>query len=78
MEGRGADWMRKMLGEFNDFKGEKNMIERMLLEKGHIPCFLPKFHTELNPIESSSDTLEHTASIRSHHCARTFHLHTTR
>ena len=27
------------------------MIEHMLIQKGHIPCFLPEFHPELNPIE---------------------------
>ena len=43
--------MRKTLGEFDDFKGEKSMIERILLEEGHNPCFFPKFHPELNPIE---------------------------
>ena len=49
--GKTGDWMRKTLGEHSDFKDEKSMIERMLIEKGHIPCFLPKFHPELNPIE---------------------------
>ena len=47
-EGRNGEWMRKMLGEFDDFKNETSMIERMLIEKR---CFLPKFHPELNPIE---------------------------
>ena len=50
-EGRNGEWMRNMLGEFDDFKNETSMIERMLIEKGHIPCFLPKVHPELNPIE---------------------------
>jgi transposase len=49
--GKSADWMRQTLGEHSDFKGEKSMIERMLIQKAHIPCFLPKFHPELNPIE---------------------------
>jgi transposase len=49
--GKSADWMRKSLGEHSDFKNEKSMVERMLVEKGHIPCFLPKFHPELKPIE---------------------------
>ena len=49
--GKGGDWMRKTLGEHLDFKTEKSMIEHMLIRKGHIPCFLPKFHPELNPIE---------------------------
>ena len=46
-----ADDMRKTLGEHDDFKNEKSMIEHFLLEKGHIPIFLPKYHPELNPIE---------------------------
>ena len=50
-EGKGGDWMCKRLAEFDDFMNEKSMIERMLIEKGNIPCFLPKFHPELNPIE---------------------------
>ena len=46
-----GDWMRKILGSHSDFRDEKSMIERMLTERGHVPCFLPKFHPELNPIE---------------------------
>ena len=49
--GKTGEWMRRMLGQHSDFRDEKSMIEHMLLEKGHIPCFLPKFHPELNPIE---------------------------
>ena len=49
--GKGADWMRETLAKHADFRDEKSMIERMLVERGHIPCFLPKFHPELNPIE---------------------------
>ena len=46
--GRGADWMREMLAIHSDFRDEKKHV---LIEKGHVPCFLPKFHPELNPIE---------------------------
>lgn len=49
--GMKADQMQKVLAGHPDFKGERNMIERLLIGKGHIPCFLPKFHPELNPIE---------------------------
>ena len=49
--GKSADWMRKTLGEQSDFKNKKSMVERTLVQKGYIPCFLPKFHPELNPIE---------------------------
>ena len=49
--GKGADWMRETLAKYSDFRDEKSMIEHLLIEKGHVPCFLPKFHPELNPIE---------------------------
>ena len=49
--GMKADQMRETLGKHEDFKNEKCMLEHFLLEKGHIPIFLPKFHPELNPIE---------------------------
>ena len=50
-DGMNADTMRATLANHADFKFEKNMIEHCLMEKGHVPCFLPKFHPELNPIE---------------------------
>ena len=43
--------MRETLAEHFDFRDETSMVERMLIDKAHIPCFLPKFHPELNPIE---------------------------
>ena len=43
--------MRETIAGHFDFKNEKNMIEHLLIQNGHIPCFLPKFHPELNPIE---------------------------
>ena len=49
--GKGADWMRETLAEHADFRDEKSMIEQMLMEHGYIPCFLHKFHPELNLIE---------------------------
>ena len=49
--GKNGDWMRETLAKHSDFKEEKSMIKHMLVERGHIPCFLPKFHPELNPIE---------------------------
>ena len=49
--GKNADWMRQKLASHPDFKNKKNMVERLLVEKGHICVFLPKFHPELNPIE---------------------------
>ena len=49
--GKGAAWMRETLAKHSDFRDEKSIIERMLVERAHIPCFLPKFHPELYPIE---------------------------
>ena len=46
-----ADKMRETLAEMDDFKNEKSLIKHLLIWKGHIPVFLPKFHPELNPIE---------------------------
>lgn len=37
--GRKADTMRATLAEHADFKNEKNMIEHLLIENGHVPCF---------------------------------------
>ena len=48
--GKNADWMRETLAEHSDFRYEKSMVECMLIDRVHIPCFLPKFHPELNPI----------------------------
>ena len=49
--GKTADWMCETLAKNSNFRDEKNMIEHMLMNRAHIPCFLPKFHPELNPIE---------------------------
>ena len=49
--GKNAQWMRNELARHPDFKNEMNMIQRFLVQKGHVCVFLPKFHPELNPIE---------------------------
>ena len=46
--GKGADWMRETLAKHSKFRDEKSMIEHTLMEKGHVPCFVPKL---LNPTE---------------------------
>ena len=43
--------MRETLAKNSDFRDVKSIIEHMLMNRAHIPCFLPKFHPELNPIE---------------------------
>ncbi len=50
--GMNGDQMHEMLRGHEDFKNERSLIERFLVEeKKHIVYFLPKFHPELNPIE---------------------------
>ena len=44
----GADQMQKTLAEMDDFKHKKFLV---VVDKGHIAVFLPKFHPELSPIE---------------------------
>ena len=47
-----ADEMRHILGSHPDFKKETSCIECFLTEeRGHITYMLPKYHSELNPIE---------------------------
>ena len=54
-----ADKMRETLAEMDDFKNEKSLIDHLLIRKGHIPVFLPKFHPELNPLERVWAQLKH-------------------
>ena len=35
-----------------DFRAQKSILEETILQAGHICLFLPKYHCELNPIES--------------------------
>ena len=49
--GKNAGWMRETLAAHPDFRDEKCLVAHLLVNKGHIPVFLPKFHPELNPIE---------------------------
>ena len=49
--------MRKELAQHPDFKHKKNMIEQLLMRNGHVSIFLPKFHPELNPIESTYEKI---------------------
>ena len=46
-----AEQMISTLAAMDDFKNEKSLIQHLLIKKGHIPAFLPKFHPEINPIE---------------------------
>ena len=79
--GKTAEWMRKTLGEHSDFRDEKSMMELMHIEKGHIPCFLPKFHAELNPIERVWAQLKRFTKAHCKysllHCAKIFLSRTT-
>ena len=51
-EGRNKQWMQSVLLQHADFRFKKSEIEKYLLRRSHIPTFLPKFHSELNPIET--------------------------
>ena len=51
VSGMNGDQMRATLAAMDDFKNEKSLVQHLLIERGHIPAFLPKFHPELNPIE---------------------------
>jgi hypothetical protein len=44
--------MRECLAEHEDFKNELGWLERVVTERGHDILYLPKFHCELNYIES--------------------------
>ena len=46
-----GEQMRTILSNHNDFKNEKPKLIHFLESRGHVALFLPKFHTELNPIE---------------------------
>ena len=43
--------MRIILANHTDFSNEKTVVEHFLLDRGHFVRFIPKFHSELNPIE---------------------------
>ncbi len=43
--------MRVILSNYEDFRTEKTIVERYLLDRRHLVFFIPKFHCELNPIE---------------------------
>ena len=45
------DEMVAKLSSFDDFKNEKNKVQRLLVRFEIQALFLPKFHPELNPIE---------------------------
>lgn len=68
--GMTAEQMRAKLAEMEDFKFEKSMIEHLLIKRGHIPAFLPKFHPELNPIERVWAQLKRYTKA---HCKYTIH-----
>ena len=46
-----ADDMKIVLSLHDDFRTEKTLVEKFLIDEGHKVMFLPKFHCELNPIE---------------------------
>ena len=49
--GMTAPKMREMLKTYPDFCNSISLLEELVISKGHLCFFLPKFHCELNPIE---------------------------
>lgn len=47
-----ADNMRTILTNHDNFLNEKTEVEHYIESRGFLCFFLPKFHCELNPIES--------------------------
>ena len=43
--------MRVILANHDDFRDEKTVVENFFLSKCHKVHFIPKFHSEMNPIE---------------------------
>ena len=43
--------MAELLSQQSDFANEKTLVERTLLDRGHMVKFSPKFHCELQPVE---------------------------
>ena len=39
-----ADNMRKILSSHDDFRNEKTILERFLIDRGHKVIMIPKFH----------------------------------
>ena len=68
-KGMKAERMREVLGEMSDFKYEKKKVERLVASRGHRAIFIPKFHCELNPIESCWC---HSKHYTRSHCDYTF------
>ena len=50
LEMLGTD-MREILREFEDFGSQKTLVEKLVEGRGHIACFIPKYHCKLNLIE---------------------------
>ena len=67
--GMKASRMREVLGEMSDFKFEKTKVERLVSARGYRAIFIPKFHCELNPIESCWC---HSKRYTRSHCNYTF------
>jgi hypothetical protein len=43
---------RHCLASFADFRSQKSILEETIVAAGHVCLFFPKYHCELNPIES--------------------------
>ena len=52
-------WLRWKMRQQPDFKGEINILEQLVKDRGHTTWFLPKFHCELNWAELYWGTFKH-------------------
>jgi hypothetical protein len=43
--------MARLLSQQDDFVNQISELEKVIVDRGHLCLFLPKFHCELNPIE---------------------------
>ena len=43
--------LRRLMAKQKDFLEQKSQVEELIVERGHLCLFLPKFHCELNMIE---------------------------
>jgi hypothetical protein len=44
--------LARLLSQQEDFRNQTSMLEQVITDAGHLCIFLPRFHCELNPIET--------------------------
>ena len=59
--------MRTMLLFHHNFRTERTLVEKFILDQGNQVVFLPKFHCELNPIETMWGQAKHHCQLYSNY-----------